>query len=383
MPSTLRSPFAQPDPNLPIREGAPQLARPTKEEIERFPDEAQALLDSIEAEQAPLLAGDQFNLDWLEGRHILLAGATGPGVGGALASAVLQNGKAASLTVISRDLKRSLNFESGRLLEEQAQAAGWGSRFHWLNDGTALEGAPLENLLAALRETGAERVVYFNTVAAALSGLLPGMPPIYLKDVDEAGKLFQWQLKPLSEREIEITKFLMGEMAVRFPQVLAENGVAVEAAVFADWRGSLDKVSRDPEQREYGRQGAYSTSLYLPKDILQEATREAYGTDGVVVDIFYPMMRTRALPFIPGAVMLADINTTLMEKEGVRVIGVPELALRALAEVGQALDDKTYNPFPRLDSHDMYLDEWLFEVATHLNDNEDSDFYFKRWIESA
>jgi hypothetical protein len=47
------------------------------------------------------------------------------------------------------------------------------------------------------------------------------------------------------------------------------------------------------------------------------------------------------------------------------------------------LDDKTYNPFPRLDSHDMYLDEWLFEVATHLNDNEDSDFYFKRWIESA
>lgn len=380
MPSTLSSPFAHPDPTLPIREGAPQLARPTKEEIERFPAEAQALLDNIEAEQAPFMAAGQFNLDWLEGRHILLAGATGPGVGGALAAAVLQNDTAASLTVISRDLKRSLNFESGRLLEEKARTAGWGARFHWLNDGTALEGSALENLLAALGEAGADRVVYFNTVAAALSGLLPGMPPIYVKDVDETGRLFQWQLKPLSDKEIEITKFVMGEMAVRFPEVLEENGVAVEAAVFADWRGSLDKASRDPAQREYGRQGAYSTSLYLPKDILQAATRAAYGSERVVVDIFYPMMRTRALPFIPGAVLVADINTTLMQKEGVRLIGVPELALGALDKVGQALNDKTYNPFPRLDSHDMYLDEWLFEVAVHLNEDEDSDFYFKRWV---
>lgn len=380
MTSTLRSPFAHPDPNLPIREGAPALSRPTKEEIASFPAEAQALLETTTAEQAPLIEAGQFDLEWLEGRHILLAGATGPGLGGALATAVLQTNTAASLTVIGRDLRRSLNFETGRIMAEQAETAGWGNRFHWLNDGTALEGPALENLLTALKEAGADRVVYFNGVAAALSGLLPGMPPVYLKDVDENGELFQWQLTPLSEREIEITKFVMGEMAVQLPDVLEENGVVVEAAVFADWRGSLDKISRDPEQREYGRQGAYSTSLYLPKDILQAATRAAYGKERTTLDIFYPMMRTRALPFIPGALMMANINTNLMEREGVRMIGVPELALGALDHVGQALRDKTYNPFPRLDSHDAYLDEWLYEVAARMNNDENSDFYFKRWV---
>ncbi|MCB0035596.1 MAG: hypothetical protein KDE51_16300, partial [Anaerolineales bacterium] len=126
--------------------------------------------------------------------------------------------------------------------------------------------------------------------------------------------------------------------------------------------------------------GAYSTSLYLPKDILQAATRAAYGKERTTLDIFYPMMRTRALPFIPGALMMANINTNLMEREGVRMIGVPELALGALDHVGQALRDKTYNPFPRLDSHDAYLDEWLYEVAARMNNDENSDFYFKRWV---
>ncbi|MCB0181502.1 MAG: hypothetical protein KDI62_24960, partial [Anaerolineae bacterium] len=222
----LTSPFAKPFPGVPVREGAPPLSRPTKEEIAAFPAEAQQLLDQTWTEQASLL--DQFNLDWLEGRHVLLAGATGPGLGGALATAILGVGKVASLTLLSRDLKKSLNFETGKVMEAQAEKSGL--CFRWLNDGMALEGRPLENLLATLKENGAERVVYFNTVAAALSGLLPGMPSVFVKDVDEEG-LFQWQLTPLDEKAIEVTKFVMGEMAVRFPQVLEDNGVAVEASV--------------------------------------------------------------------------------------------------------------------------------------------------------
>ena len=185
---------------------------------------------------------------------------------------------------------------------------------------------------------------------------------------------------PLSEKEIEITKFVMGDMAVQFPRVLEANGIAVEAAVFADWRGSLDKASRDPNLREYGRQGAYSASLYLPKDILQEATRAAYGSGKVMLDIFYPMMRTRALPFIPGGMMMANLNETLMKKEGVRHRQVPELALAALDKAGQALTQGYDNPFPRLDNHDAHLDEWLFEVSARLNNDEDSEFYYKRWV---
>ena len=253
--STIISPFGVPDPSIPIREGTPPLTRPTKEEIATMPDEAQALLDRTWADQKARLDAGQFNLDWLEGRHILLAGATGAGLGGAFASAILGSNKAASVTVSGRDIKRSINFETGKAMEAQAEALGMGNRFHWMNDGMALEGKPLENMIAALNEAGADKVVYINGVAAAISGLLPGMPPVYIKDVDETG-LFQWQLLPLSEKEIAVTNFVMGEMAVAFPSVLEANGIEVEATVFADWRGSLDKASRDPSLREYGRHGA-------------------------------------------------------------------------------------------------------------------------------
>lgn len=379
MASTPISPFAKADPNLPIREGAPQITRPTKEEIASFPTEAQELLDSNWAAQKPLIEANHYDLSWLEGHHILLAGATGPGLGGALATAVMGMGNAASVTVVGRDLSRSLGYETGKAMQARTEAKGWGERFHWLNTGVDLEGKPLQAVLEALQEAGADRVVYFNTVAAALSGMLPDMPPVFVKDVNENG-LFQWQLKPLSEKEIQITKYVMGEMAVRFPQVLEENGVTVAATVFADWRGSLDKISRDPTQREYGRQGPYSTSLYLPKDIIQEATREAIGTERVVRDVFLPPMHTRALSFIPGGVVMASINKTLLQKEEIRHVDVPELALGMLDRTGRALTQGDDNPFPRLDSHDAHVDEWFFEVTARLNDNEDSDFYYKRWI---
>lgn len=377
--SSRTSPFATPMPGLRIRPGSPPLTRPSKEEIAAFPAEAQALLTNTWAAQEPLLAAGQYDLSWMEGRHLLLAGATGPGLGGAFAVAALGVGKAASVTILGRDLSRSLNYETGSALQAQAEAAGWGNRFHWFNDGMALEGPALDKLVAALNEAGADRVVYFNTVAAALSGLLPGMPPVYVKDVDAEG-LFQWELAPLDEKAIETTKFVMGEMAVRFPAVLEERGIGVEASVFADWRGSLDKASRDPNQYEYGRHGAYSTSLFLPKEILQAATRSAYGTERVVLDIFYPMMRTRALPLIPGGLTIANINEKLMQKEGIRRLDVPELALLGMDFVGKSLADRHANPFPRADRHDAHLDEWMFEVIARLNNDEDSEFYYKHWL---
>ncbi|HMQ54781.1 MAG TPA: hypothetical protein PKD98_22070 [Anaerolineae bacterium] len=375
--AALISPFTKPAPGLAVREGAPQITRPTKEEIEAFPAEADALIQHNWANQQPLLEAGEYNLDWLAGRHLLIAGATGPGLGCALTTAALGSGQAASITVLSRDLKRSLNYETGRAMEAQAEVTG--QRFHWLNEGMALEGEPLEKTLAVLKSVGADRVVYFNTVAAAISGMLPNMPPVFVKDVDETG-LFQWQLTPLSEKEIEITRFVMGEMAVHFPKVLAEHGVTVEATAFADWRGSLDKISRDPAQREYGRHGAYSTSLYLPKDVLQQTTKAAYGSGQIVLDIFFPVMRTRALPFIPGGLAMANLNEKIMEKEGIRYREVPELALGALDRMGKALTEGYDNPFPRLDNHDMHLDEWFFEVMERLNNDEDSEFYYKHWV---
>lgn len=379
MTTTLSSPFAQPDPTLPICEGSPQIARPTKEEVEAFPDEAQKLVTNSWATQKMFYETGAFDLHWLEGRHILLAGATGAGIGGGLATAVLGLGTAASVTIVARDLKRSLGYETGKVMQEWASASGMGERFSWLNEGMALEGKPLEKIVETLKAHGAERVVYFNTVAAAISGLLPGFPSVFVKDIGPEG-LFQWQLLPLNEKEIQITEFVMGEMAVQFPDVLAANGITVEAAVYSDWRGSLDKISRDPAQPEYGRHGAYSTSLYLPKETLRRATRAAYRTNKLVRDIFLPAMRTRALSLIPGGTLMVNIDEKLMEKENIRPKGVPELALGVLDRTGRALVEGDDNPFPRLDNYDLHLDEWFFEVIARLNTDENSDFYYKRWI---
>ena len=48
--SDVPGPFARPDPLLRIKEGAPPLLRPTKEEVEAFPAEAAKLLGDTGAE---------------------------------------------------------------------------------------------------------------------------------------------------------------------------------------------------------------------------------------------------------------------------------------------------------------------------------------------
>ncbi len=376
------SPFAAPMPNVPIKEGAPPIERPTKEEIAAFPAEAQTLLQNTAATQAQLMATHRYQFDRLKNRHFLLAGATGPGIGGALAVAVLNLLNAGgSVTVIGRDLSKSINFETGKAMQAQADAAGFGNRFHWLNAGMALEGRHFEKIVTALKDADANNIIYVNTVAAANSGLLPGMPPVYVKDVGEDG-LFQWQLTPLDERAISGTKFVMGEMAVRFPQALKDAGVTVDISVFADWRGSRDKLGRDPSQKEYGRQGAYSTSLYLPKEIIQNAVSENYGSARKMVDIFYPIMRTRALPFIPGGTTMANVYGVLMKKAGIRRIEQPELALNTLQVIADTLPETLYNPFPRLDAHEAPLDDWFYEVVQRLTTDEASNFYYRRWMEA-
>jgi hypothetical protein len=99
------------------------------------------------------------------------------------------------------------------------------------------------------------------------------------------------------------------------------------------------------------------------------------------MDIFYPVMRTRALPFIPGGMAMANIFDRLMVKEGVQRVGRAQLALNTLQVIGRALTEGYDNPFPRLDKHESPLDEWFFEVLLRINDDEDSDFYYKRWLE--
>ncbi len=375
------SPFATPMPGLRIKEGVPAILRPTTEEIASFPQEARQILDDTWRFQAPLVKDDIYDLKWVEGRHFLLAGATGSGLGGALAIALLHLLKSlGSLTVVARDLTRSLGYETGVAMKRFAQKAGFEDRFHWLNSGLALEGEDLQKIIHSLQAAGARRVVYINTVAAASSGLLPNCPPIFIRDVDEEG-LFQWQLTPLSARSIEMTKFVMGALAVQFPLELEKSGIEVEATVFSDWRGSLDRISRDPNAIEYGRQGAYSTSLYLPKDIIHEATVAAYGSGKIVLDVFLPVMRTRALTYIPGGMFMSSVFAKLMRMEGIQRVGIPELALAMLDRIGRTLENGDSDPFPRLDSHEAPLDLWFHEVSKRINNDENSEFYFKRWVE--
>lgn len=371
------SPCAQPAPGLRIKEGAPAIARPGKEEVEAFPREAQALLDHTHVAQEAV--ADLYDASWAKGRHFVIAGGTGQGIGCSVAMAAMDRvGESGSVTVMARDLSKSLGYAAGEAM--QARAAELGVRFCWLNDGMALEGDGLAKIVEALKAAGARDVIYVNAVAAASSGLLPGYPPVYAKDVDDEG-LFQWQLTPLNERAIDMTRVVMGDMAVQFADALVDSGISVAISAFCDWRGSLDKISRDPSAVEYGRNGAYSTSLYLPKDVIQAATSAAYGTKKKVVDVFFPIMRTRALPFIPGGMTMSYVYDVLMARAGIRRVDVPELGLGMLQEIGRALARDDFNPFPRLDAHELPLDLWFYEVVKQLNEEPGSPFYYRKWFE--
>lgn len=378
--TVLPSLFARPNPNGRIKPGTPPLTRPTREEVAMFPTQAQALLDETWAAQKTILSQGGVDVDWVQGRHFLLVGATGPGLGGAIATALLHLlSGGGSLTVVARDLSRSVGYEMGKLMTEAAQNAGWADRFRWLNSGIAVEGKAFGELVAALQTMGAERIVYLNGVAAASSGMLPGMPQVYVTDVDDEG-MFQWELPYLNEKAIQATKLFMGEMAVALPEALSEAGIEVDLSVFADWRGSLDRISRDPSRPEYGRQGAYSTSLYLPKEIIHDAVSAAYGQGPKMIDICYPIMRTRALPLIPGGTTMAQLYDNLMRREGIRRVEVPELGLQSLEVMGRVLTEGYDNPYPRLDNHEIAVDEWFYEVVQRLNNDENSPFFYRHWL---
>ncbi|MBL0063230.1 MAG: hypothetical protein IPP40_17540 [bacterium] len=375
------SPFAKPHPGLRVKEYQAVVPRPTAEQIAGFPEEATELLDRIWTRHNELIPYGQYGLDWIRGRHFVLAGATGPGLGGAIESAVRRfTAVDGSVTVLARDLSRSVGFEMGKQMVTRAQNMGLGSRYHMTNDGMALDGPAFDWVLQSLKEAGAKEVIYINCVAAAMAGMMPEMPPIYVKDVDEEG-LFQYKLGYLTDQQIENTRHIMGRMAVEFPQKLAEAGIKVRVTGFIDWRGSLDVISRDPESVFYGRQGPYSTSLYLPKEFLQAETIKSYGHGRIVLDLFLPVMRTRALGFIPGAIPQAYIVEKMMKMSGIRLRDVPELALGTLDHIGRALSGGTYNPFPRLDEHEIPLEEWYWQVVQRLCDEPDSEFYWKKWIE--
>jgi hypothetical protein len=375
------SPFARPHPGLRVKDYQAVVPRPTAEEVARFPEDARALLDRIWTRHNELIPYGQYGLDWIRGRHFVLAGATGPGLGGAIESAVRRfTAVDGSVTVLARDLSRSIGFEMGKQMVERAEKMGHGARYHLSNDGMALDGAPFEWVINSLKASGAKEVIYINGVAAAMAGMLPDMPPIYVKDVDADG-LFQYKLGQLTDQQIENTRHIMGRLAVEFPQALAAAGIKVRVTCYIDWRGSLDVISRDPESPFYGRQGPYSTSLYLPKEFLQADTIKAYGHGRIVLDAFLPVMRTRALGFIPGAIPQAFISEKMMKLSGIRHRDVPELALGTLDQIGRALSGSAYNPFPRLDDHEIPLEEWYWQIVQRLCDDPESEFYWKKWIE--
>jgi hypothetical protein len=119
----------------------------------------------------------------------------------------------------------------------------------------------------------------------------------------------------------------------------------------------------------------------LPKEFLQADTIKAYGHGRIVLDAFLPVMRTRALGFIPGAIPQAFISEKMMKLSGIRHRDVPELALGTLDQIGRAVSGGAYNPFPRLDDHEIPLEEWYWQIVQRLCDEPESEFYWKKWIE--
>ena len=379
MAAWVSHPFAAPQEKLPIRHGAPPLRRPGKHDGPMLAAEATEVVEEYLAAQTAMTEARKADLQHLADRDVLVVGGTGSGIGGAISLALLNLGSPRTLTVISRDLRQSKEFYMGELVARLADNLHFGNRFWWSNEGVSSDGAGFDSILEGLKSRGAQNIVYFNCVAAASSGVREGFPEVFVKDIDDGG-LFQWRLPTLTDREVHATTHIMGTMATAFPRRLAANGVTTSLSIYADWRGSLDVISRDPSRAEYGRQGPYSTSLFLPKDVIQAEVRSAFGTAENMIDIFYPMMRTRALRFIPGGHLGALLNSNLMRRESIREKGVPELAVESLAIASNALRYGVDNPFPRLDASDAALIEWYYEVLLRLTNDESSPFFFRYWV---
>ena len=364
-----------------VKVGGPRVGRLRKEGLEGLRKEGKELVDRSRREWAGYwkegLCG---SLKGLEGKHFLIIGGSGNGLGSAMVFGVLELIRGGgSLMMVSRDIEMSLGYVASEYL--MGVEEGLSGRLSWSNEGLdLLRGKGLERILEHLKVVGAKRVIYINTVASAISGMLPGKEKVYIKDVDDAG-LFQWDLKELSEKEVERTKGIMGDMAVLLVEILEREGFEVEASIFADWRGSLDKVSRDESYREYGRNGAYSTSLHLPKEVIQEAVLDNYrsgkNVGSKMIDIFYPVMKTRALSYIPGGMMMARILDHLMGGEG---FSVNELGLKGLECIRRLIFGEDGNPFPRLDLREVEYELWYYEIIRGLNEKEGSEFYYKNWI---
>jgi hypothetical protein len=371
------SPYAKPFAGLEIREGGPLLKRSSRDELQKFPAEAKEIIEGIRREQSS--QKNDFALDWMRKRNFLLCGATGYGLGACLAACVLDNiGPEGSLTIVSRDLKNSFNYHTALYLQETAAAKG--VKFTWANTGLSSDDNGFKTLAGILRKQGRD-FIYVNTVAHAFSGLLPGMAPVYVKDLDESGGLIQWKLQELSEKQVGVNREMMGGTSVAVPAALEREGLCADVSVFCDWRGTLDKISRVPDAAEYGRQGAYSTSLFLSKDIIQRYVMENPDRKGrIILDAFFPIMDTPALLFLPGGRLIRDLMKKIMEKNGQRPKPVSAVALELWHLVGHYIGRKMFNPFPRLDCYESQFDLPFFYLLERLNSDESSEFYYRKWI---
>ena len=77
---------------------------------------------------------------------------------------------------------------------------------------------------------------------------------------------------------------------------------------------------------------------------------------------------------------MSYVYDKLMERAGIQRVDVPELGLGMLDAIGKTLGNDDFNPFPRLDAHEMPLDMWFYEVVKQLNTDEASPFYYKGWF---
>jgi hypothetical protein len=231
------------------------------------------------------------------------------------------------------------------------------------------EGAVFQALTDGLRANEADDLIVIHCVAAAKSGITRHQPQIYTRDVDTQDNLIEDMLPRIDDGDILFNTQIMGQSTYEFPDALREAGFNVTQQHTCDWRGSRDEESRNPESEAYGRQGAYSGSLWQPKAAIQAFTvQAALAGRRDVVDHFFPTMRTRALGFIPGGVALANLFENLMRIRNVRHIGIPELALRMLTCIRVNVEDpSTHEPFVYHDRHEAALDPEAFDALKNLS----------------
>jgi len=355
--------------------------------------EAGAFISSVVSQQAKILEHQTYNFEALRGASLVFLGKLeGLGLCELLAAipTMGRNGKIAIITTVEAN---SRQFYAAKMLEEFAGEFGIkifihtaGLDFFELDPQGKIQGIIEDNIspvLAGFKSIGLEQVDFFlgRMLPFAIPGALPGTAPIFVPEVDLHGQfyadptLFQWQLDPVSEQTLQSNRHLAGVLAPQFAQQIIAGRMRItpERELYVGHPGTEYSQNRDPQNRDYGLEGAFSGALAPGQDALLAYVTTQLADQRNVRMLYYP---SAAFLAAPGGRLRFEMHRSM----------VPRANFLSLAHLGLLTfhtERTDSEPHARLDHSESMATRRLYQTAyRNLTNDPQSPYEWRKWLSS-